>query len=199
MMQARRISCAARLAVLTVSVPFLLSCGGQAVSSAHSPAASTTSTITWSQTAAPEGVHVPGAEWLKIEGAGGTSANVQVAAVFRPEGPGPFPLVVLFHGANGLADALVSIAAQLTAGSFIVLVGCWQYTDPGSFFDQGVSYQKVPCLHANARDLDAAQALITVGQQLPGVKQHATGLFGFSAGGRLVLQYAATASDVASK
>jgi dienelactone hydrolase len=178
-------------------VVVLLSCGGQTVSSGHSPAASTTSGITWSQTAAPEGIHVPGAEWLKIEGAGGTTANVQLAAVFRPNGPGPFPLVVLFHGSNGLTDRLVSIAAQLTAGSFIVLVGCWQHTDPGSFVDdQGVSYQQIPCLQANARDLDATQALIEVGQQLPGVKKPATGLFGVSAGGGLVLQYAATASDV---
>jgi dienelactone hydrolase len=44
--------------------------------------------------------------------------------------------------------------------------------------------------------LDAAQALIEVGQQLPGVKNHPIGLFGLSAGGGLVLQYAATASDV---
>jgi dienelactone hydrolase len=139
---------------------------------------------------------VPGAEWLKIEGAGGTSANVQIAAVFRPKGPGPFPLVVSFHGADGLSDGLVSIAAQLTAGGFIVLVGCWQYTGPGSFLYQGVSYQNIPCLQANARGSDAAQALIEVGQQLPGVKKHAIGLFGVSAGGRLVLQYAASAPDV---
>jgi dienelactone hydrolase len=196
MTEARRISFAARLAVLTPSVLVLLSCGGQTVSSGHSPAAGTTSTITWSQTAAPKGVDVPGAEWLKIEGAGGTTANVQVAAVFRPKGPGPFPLVVLFHGADGLTDGLVSRAAQLTAGSFIVLVGCWQYTSPGSFPYQGVSYQNIPCLQANARALDAAQALIEVGQQLPGVKKHVTGLFGISAGGGLVLRYAATVSDV---
>jgi predicted dienelactone hydrolase len=105
---------------------------GQTVSSEHSPAARTASGITWSQTAAPEGIRVPGAEWLKIEGAGGSSANIQVAAVFRPNGPGPFPLVVLFHGSNGLTDRLVSIAAQLTAASFIVLAGCWQHTSPGS-------------------------------------------------------------------
>ena len=194
MTEARRISRAARLGVLTLSLLVLLSCGGQPISSGNNPG--TTSTITWSQTAAPKGLHVPGAEWLKIEGAGGTRANVQVAAVFRPNGPGPFPLVVLFHGSNGLTDGLVSIAAQLTAGSFIVLVGCWLHTDSGSFVDQGVSYQQIPCLQANARDLDAAQALIEVGQQLPGVKKQALGLFGVSAGGGLVLQYAANASDV---
>jgi dienelactone hydrolase len=102
----------------------------------------------------------------------------------------------LFHGSNGLTDRLVSIAAQLTAGSFIVLAGCWQHTSPGSFVEQGVSYQLIPCPQANARDLDAAQALIEVGQQLPGVKKPAIGLFGLSMGGGLVLQYAATASDV---
>ena len=124
MTEARRISCAARLAVLTLSVLVLVSCGGQTVSSGHGPAASTKSTIKWSQTAAPKGVHVPGAEWLKIEGAGGTSANVQIAAVFRPKGPGPFPLVVLFHGAYGLTDGLVSIAVDqclLVEGRFTLV------------------------------------------------------------------------------
>jgi len=189
MTEATRISGAARLAVLTLSVLVVLTCGGQ-------PAASSTSTITWSKTAAPKGVDVPGAEWLKIAGAGGTTANVQVAAVFRPEGPGPFPLVVLFHGADGLTDGFVSIASQLTARSFIVLVGCWQYTESGSFLYEGLSYQHIPCLQANAADMDAAQALLDVGQQLPGVKKHMIGLFGVSAGGGLVFQYAATASDV---
>ena len=190
----RRISCAARLRILTLSLLVLLSCGGQTTSSGHNPG--TTSSITWSQTAAPNGVHVPGAEWLKIEGAGRTRANVQVAAVIRPNGAGPFPVVVLFHGSNGLTDGLVSRAAQLAAGSFIVLVGCWQHTDSGSFVEQGVTYQQIPCLQANASDSDAAQALIDVGQQLPGVKKHALGLFGVSAGGGFVLQYAASASDV---
>jgi len=157
---ATRISGAARLAVLTLSVVVVLTCGGQ-------PGASTPSSITWSKTAAPKGVDVPGAEWLKIAGAGGTTANVQVAAVFRPEGPGPLALVVLFHGADGLTDGLVSIASQLTARSFIVLVGCWQYTSPGSFVSEGVSYQKIPCLQANAGDVDAAQALLDVGNSCP--------------------------------
>jgi len=98
MTEATRISGAARLAVLTLSVLVVLTCGGQ-------PGASTPSSITWSKTAAPKGVDVPGAEWLKIAGAGGTTANVQVAAVFRPEGPGPFPLAFCFTAPTGLLTA----------------------------------------------------------------------------------------------
>jgi hypothetical protein len=40
--------------------------------------------IRWSQTSAPQGVVVPGAQWLQTEGAGGTSTNVQVAARHGP-------------------------------------------------------------------------------------------------------------------
>jgi acetyl esterase/lipase len=41
---------------------------------------------------------VAGAHWIKIRGAGGVASNEQIAAVFRPPGQGPFPLVIELHG-----------------------------------------------------------------------------------------------------
>ena len=55
-----------------------------------SDASGSAAAIRWSETAAPQGVDVSGAQWLRIEGAGGKANNVQVAAVLRPAGPGPF-------------------------------------------------------------------------------------------------------------
>jgi dienelactone hydrolase len=186
-----------RLAAIVVSVVMLVACAGQSGVATATPKTA----IRWSQTAAPPGVDVPGAEWLKIEGAGGTSANVQVAAVqvaavVRPQGPGPFPLVIWFHGGQGFHVGDVTIAAQLTAAGFMVLVGCWQYTPIGATIYEGVSYQNIPCLQAPASFSDAVSALIEVGRQLPGLKKDAIGLFGISASGPLVLQYAVTKTDV---
>jgi dienelactone hydrolase len=181
-----------RLAAIVVSVVTLVACVGQSVVTTTTPKTA----IRWSQTAAPEGVDVPGAEWLKIVGAGGDSANVQVAAVVRPSGPGPFPLVVWVHGGLGFHVGDVTIAAQLSAAGFMVLVGCWQYTATGATIYDGVSYQNIPCLQAHASSSDAVSALIQVGRQVPGVKQHAIGLFGISDSGPLVLEYATTKTDI---
>jgi hypothetical protein len=117
----------------------LAACGGQNVASTATGSTTSPTGIRWSQAAAPPGVDVPGAQWLKIEGAGGKSTNVQVAAVLRPAGAGTFSLVVWLHGGDGLLVADVSAATSLTAGGFIVLVGCWKYTP-----DTAVVYQGTP-------------------------------------------------------
>jgi dienelactone hydrolase len=176
----------------------LAACSGQnATGGATSAAPSPTAAIRWSETAAPPGVDVPGARWLKIEGAGGKSNNVQLAAVLRPEGTGPFQLVVWLHGSGpGFVSGEVSAAAHLAAGGFIVLAGCWTVSLAEPVDRDGVSVPRIPCLQNYATADDATRALVDVGQQLPGVKKGAIGLFGVSAGGPQALHYAATGSDI---
>jgi dienelactone hydrolase len=175
----------------------IAACQGQSVSpKATAGSAAPKTAIRWSQTAAPQGVDVPGAEWLKIEGAGGRSTNVQVAAVLRPPGPGPFPVVVYFHGGPGFAVADVTGAARLTASGLVVLVGCWRFTSTEAIVFQGVSYPSVPCPRLQAGPDDAARALIEVGPQLPDVKKDAIGLFGIGMGADPALQYIATSTGV---
>lgn len=170
----------------------IAACGGPSVAPATTPKTA----IRWSQTTAPQGVDVPGAEWLKIEGAGGRSTNVQVAAVLRPQGPGPFPLVVWFSDL-GFLMLDFSKAAPLTANGFMVLVGCWQKTAGGATQNiDGVSYQRIPCPQNLADSDSASRALIEVGQQLPGVKKDAIGLFGMSAGSLVILRYAASSTGI---
>ncbi len=183
---------------LIVLASILGACGGQ------NPATPTTATsapsdaaIRWTETAAPQGVDVPGAQWLKIEGAGGRSNNVQVAAVLRPSGSGPFPLVVWLHGDGpGFVAAEVSAATHLAPGGFIVLVGCWEFSPAEPVALGGISVPRVPCLNNFATPDDATRALLEVGEQLPGVKKGAIGLFGVSAGGAQALNFMATRTDI---
>ena len=114
-----------RRLVLGVVASFVLcSCGALA---AKAPLATPRHVaVTVTATTAPPGVNVPGARWIKVVGAGGLATNEQIAAVLRPAGPGPFPLVVELHGALGLKDVDVEFAAQLAAAGFITIAGCWQ-------------------------------------------------------------------------
>jgi dienelactone hydrolase len=165
----------------------LYACGAQNVAS--KPTA-TTSTIRWSETAPPNGVDVPEARWLKIEGAGGLSNNVQLAAVLRPQGPAAAPLVVWLHGSAGAFVREVSAATRLASAGFVVVVGCWTFTPEEAFITpDGTSLARIPC-PKNVASTDAAiKALVQVGQELSGVRKGPIGLYGVSAGGPEALRY----------
>jgi dienelactone hydrolase len=177
----------------------LAACGGaqNVASNATATAIPSGGAIRWSETAAPPGVDVQGAQWLRIEGAGGRSNNVQLAAVLRPAGPGPFPLVVWLHGSGpGFVSAEVSAATRLPLGGFMVLAGCWTASPAEPVIRGDISVPRIPCLENYATADDSTQALVEVGRQLPGVKKGAIGLFGVSAGGPQALRYAATSSVI---
>src|SRR5438270_11746112 len=91
-----------RVVLILITTVGLASCGGSA-SSGASPTPRPVG-ITIMDTTPPPGVNVPGAHWIKIVGAGGVATSEQIAAVFRPSGEGPFPLVVELHGSGGLKD-----------------------------------------------------------------------------------------------
>jgi dienelactone hydrolase len=157
---------------------------GTATASSTGPAG-----IRWSDTAAPPGVDVPGAQWLKIEGAGGNSRNVQVAAVLRPQGSGAFPLVVWLHGSSGVFVREVSAASRLASAGFVVLVGCWAFTPAEALVTPDGTLPRIPCLQ-NVASTDAAiQALVQVGQELSGVRKGPIGLYGVSSGGPEAIGY----------
>ena len=174
------------ISLLVVFSVAVAACGSSNVTS--TPAA--TSAVRWTETAAPQGIDAPGAQWLKIEGAGGMSNNVQIAAVLRPQGSGPFPLVVWLHGSSGASVRDVSAAARLASAGFVVVVGCWTFTPEEAFVTpDGVSLPRIPCLQ-NVASTDAAiHALVQVGQQLPAVRKGAIGLYGVSFGGPEAVRY----------
>src|SRR6266704_1730395 len=127
------------LVVLSVAVA---ACGSSNVTS--TPAA--TAAVRWTETAAPQGIDAPGAQWLGIEGAGGKSNNVQTAAVLRPQGSGTFPLVVWLHGSAGVFVREVSAATRLASAGFVVLVGCWTFTPDEAFVTPDGALPRIPCL-----------------------------------------------------
>jgi dienelactone hydrolase len=73
-------------------------------------------------TSAPEGFDVAGAHWIAIDRPDG---HTQTAAIFVPDGPGPFPTVVYLHGSSGLGTAQLQWLPRLASAGYLVLAGCY--------------------------------------------------------------------------
>jgi len=154
--------------------------------------------LTVMDTTPPPGVDVPGAHWIKILGAGGVANNEQIAAVFRPPGQGPFPLVIELHGSGGLKDVDVKWAARLAAAGFISVAGCWESSTvpPNTFQFYELTVTFIACPKLLAPSIDAIAALIAAGRKQPGVQTNAVGLYGMSAGGEAALSVVAARHDI---
>jgi dienelactone hydrolase len=126
------------------------------------------------------------------------ATNEQVAAVFRPSGTGPFPLVIELHCSGGLKDVDVEWAARLGQAGFIALAGCWQSSTvpPDTFQFYELTVRFIGCPTLRATDGDAIAALIEAGRKQPGVRSDAVALYGMSSGGAAALQVIASRSDI---
>src|SRR3989304_33811 len=77
--------------------------------------------LAWSVAqAAPQAVaQAEGPQWIDLQG------GRMRAAVFRPSGPGPFPVLVAFHGGGGFGQRFLDWAGKFAGFGYVVLVGCW--------------------------------------------------------------------------
>jgi len=174
----------------------LSSCGAQA---ARAPAATPQHVaLTVTPTSAPPGVNVPGAQWIKIVGAAGVATSEQIAAVFRPAGRGPFPLVVELHGSMGLKDVDVEWAARLAAAGFIAVAGCWESSDvpPNTFQFYELTITFIACPRVLVPPSEAIAALIAAGREQPAVRTDEVGLYGMSAGANAAEEVVAARHDI---
>jgi dienelactone hydrolase len=184
------------LMLILVAALVFSGCEGQAAA-APSPTPQPVG-ITVTDTTPPPGVNVPGAHWIKIHGAGGVAKSEQVAAVFRPPGQGPFPLVIELHGGPGLSDVDVAWAARLAAAGFVAVAGCWKPSagPPNTIQFYELTVTLIDCPRLLASDVDLIAALIAVGRKQPGVRTDAVGLYGFSAGGVAALDIVGERHDI---
>lgn len=184
------------LASIVVTGLVFSACAGQPATQA--PPTPRPVGITVMDTTPPPGVNVPGAHWIKILGAGGVANNKQIAAVFRPPGQGPFPLVIELHGSGGLKDVDVRWAARLAAAGFISVAGCWESSTvpPNTFQFYELTVTFIACPKLAAPSIDAIAALIAAGRKQPGVRTNAVALYGMSAGGEVALSVVAARHDI---
>ena len=116
------------------------------------------------------------------------------AAVARPPGEGPFPVLVILHGTHGFARQYVRLAQDLARESEVVAVaGCWFKGGEGAgrSFVTPIDCPDAPPMsaHWSPEALGSVTALIAASADLPGVRGDRLALFGHSRGGGAALHY----------
>jgi len=137
-------------------------------------------------TSAPRGFETPKGQWLRITRGDGKS---QLAEVFRPAGSGAHPLVVVLHGASGLAGIQLQWAAQLARKGYVVLAGCYLDAIKGSAPRSYVPCPSLPDITnaTTASTRRAATALVDAAMTLKGTRPGKLGVVGMSYGADVAL------------
>ena len=73
-------------------------------------------------TDAPAGTETLAVQWFKVVV---PDRGAMLAAVARPSGRGPFPVVLVLHGTHGFARQYVQLAQDLAHAGFLAVAGCW--------------------------------------------------------------------------
>jgi len=142
---------------------------------------------------------VAGAQWTKIEGANGRKF---LTAILRPEGSGPFPVVVVLHSAGGLSRGNMSVAEDVARAGFLVVYGCWQAVAQRSGGRPPTEGMRI-CAEATPQSdwvadpaAHSGKELIALARTLPDARADRIGLFGISRGGHAALWAASTGANV---
>jgi carboxymethylenebutenolidase len=156
------------------------------------------STPTPATPSAPPIVRVRGVDpqWIAVEAPGGKTVR---AAVAWPDGPGPFPVLVLLHGTAGFTEAVVQLAQDFARQGFIAVAGCWFEGDHNPGADPR---GPIPCPGGPAFKgvtnpaMQDVRAVIEAAKRLEGARADRVALWGHSRGASMALLIASTSSDI---
>lgn len=147
---------------------------------------------------APAGTEKLAVQWLRISV---PDLGVMLAAVARPSGPGPFPVVVVLHGTHGFAQEYVQWAQDLARDGFLAVAACWFSGGSGS--GSHAVTPPIPCPEIPALKRDAypeavqyIDAVVKAARALPGARADRLGVVGHSRGGGETLQYLVAIGNV---
>ena len=143
-----------------------------------------------STTGAPPGTETLAVEWVNITL---PRLGVVLAAVVRPPGPGPFPVIVLLHGSHGFAQEYVRLARDLASGGLLAVAACWFRggAGAGTRFVTPIDCPDGPPMPGatSPEALLTVEALLQAVRTLPRARPDRIGLFGHSRGGGAALNY----------
>lgn len=160
----------------------------------------------WSPIPTPADAGVAGAEWIAIPMPGGRTSR---AAVFRPAGSGPFPVVLIWHGTEGFKTKHLQLAKDLAPAGVVAVATCWYagnyegptsgpQAQPPTTAPDGVTCPGGPDFTETfaSTTMQGLRALVAAARSLPGVRADSVGLFGHSRGSVAALAVAATTPGI---
>jgi dienelactone hydrolase len=144
--------------------------------------------------AGTERLHV---KWVTAANPG---AQPILMAIARPDGAGPFSVIVLFHGTHGFAHEYVRLAEELAQGGFIAVAACWFSGQSGGgtrFVTPPIECPPLPLVTADSPQAVARVAtIVRAVREIPGARPDRIALFGHSRGAGAATSYAMQASDL---
>ena len=151
-----------------------------------------------SATDAPTGTETFAVKWIRIAVPDG---GVMLAAVARPSGSGPFPVVILLHGTHGFAPQYVQWAQDLARAGFLAVAGCW--FSGGSGTGVNAVAPPIPCPETPPLKVDAypeamqyIDAMVQAARGLSDARRDRLALIGHSRGAAEALQYVLAVGNV---
>jgi dienelactone hydrolase len=162
-----------------------------------------------SSTEAPAGTESLAVQWFKVAV---PDSGAMLAAVARPSGRGPFPVVLILHGTHGFAREYVQLTQDLARGGFLAVSGCWfsgaeNPNNPrgaaGSRAGINAVSSPIPCAEAPPlgpgayeEGLPYINALVQAARAMPSARPDRIALDGHSRGGAASLQYVLAMGNV---
>jgi dienelactone hydrolase len=143
-----------------------------------------------------------GTERLRVKWV--TAANPQehpiLMAIARPDGPGPFSVVVLLHSTHGFAQEYVHLAQEFAEGGFIAVAACWfsGQSGPGTRdVTPPIECPTLPMVDPRSPQAVArVAAIMRAVREIPGARPDRIALFGHARGAAAATWYAMQASEV---
>ena len=150
-----------------------------------------TSPPTVTATDAPAGTETLPVKWVSVRV---PDLGAMRAAVARPSGTGPFPVVLLLHGTHGFARQYVEWANDLARAGFLTLAACW-FSGGGGAGTRTVT-APIPCPEIPPLGpgeypdtVRLVDALVRAARSLPGARADRLAIVGHSRGGGATQQY----------
>jgi len=126
-----------------------------------------------------------GVDWARIALPGGGALS---AAVARPVGAGPHPVLVILHGTHGFAREYVGLARDLAREAGVVAIAaCWFAGRRGAGVELVTPIEcpeapPMPSTGMTPEALDVVDAVVNAARALPGVRADRVALLGHSRG-----------------
>ena len=137
-------------------------------------------------------------KWIDVEAPLGKTIR---ATIVWPEGPGPFPVVLVLHGTGGFKQKYIDLTQDFAREGFIAVAGCW-FEGTHLRPDRRAPPEPIDCPNGptyrgvSSASIPDALTLVDLTGRLEDASPGSVGLWGQSRGASMSLVLASTGAEV---